>query len=149
MNTTWYFRAHTTNLLSSEFMQLARAHLDRGGIFYFNTTWSPDAMKTGMSAFPYGMRCVNFLALSDSPLKFDSTRWNGIVGSLRDVQGRLIFAEPSRKMRYDSLLAIAHTLDETPTGYGLESRASVLARVAKAHIITDDNMIVEWRATPP
>ena len=56
------------------------------------TTWSPDAMKTGMLALPYGMRCVNFLALSDSPVTFDSTRWNGLVGSLRDENGRLIFA---------------------------------------------------------
>jgi spermidine synthase len=149
MNTTWYFRAHTTNLLSREFMQLARSHLARGGIFYFNTTWSPDAMKTGMLAFPYGMRCVNFLALSDSPVPFDSTRWRGILGDLRDDEGRVIFREPGRKPRYDSLLAIAQTLHEAPTGYGLESRASVLARVERAHIITDDNMIVEWRATPP
>jgi spermidine synthase len=149
MNTTWYFRAHTTNLLSSEFMQLARAHLSRGGIFYFNTTWSPDAMKTGMSAFPNGMRFVNFVALSDSPLSFDSTRWSGLLDGLHDGDGRLVFADASRKPRLDSLLAVAHSLYEAPQGYGLESRASVLGRVAKAHIITDDNMIVEWRATPP
>jgi spermidine synthase len=149
MNTTWYWRAHTTNLLSSEFMQIARTHLNPGGIFYFNTTWSPDAMKTGMSAFPYGMRCVNFLALSDSPVAFDSTRWSELLSRLRDERGRLLFGEMNHKPRLDTLLALAPSLHETPRGYGLESRASVLGRVANAHIITDDNMRVEWRATPP
>jgi spermidine synthase len=149
MNTTWYWRAHSTNLLSSEFMQLARAHLNPGGVFYYNTTWSPDAMKTGMSAFPYGMRCVNFLALSDSPMAFDSTRWSELLRDLRDQQGRLVFGETDRKPRLDSLLALAPSINETPRGYGLESRASVLSRVETAHIITDDNMRVEWRGTPP
>jgi spermidine synthase len=149
MNTTWYWRAHTTNLLSNEFMQLARAHLSPRGIFYFNTTWSPDAMKTGMSAFPYGMRCLNFLALSDSPVVFDSTLWNGLLSELRDERGRLVFEDTNRKPRLDSLLALVPSLHETPRAYGLESRASVLGRMADAQIITDDNMRVEWRATPP
>jgi len=149
MNTTWYWRAHSTNLLSSEFMQLARAHLNPGGVLYYNTTWSPDAMKTGMSAFPYGMRCVNFLALSDSPVAFDSTRWSEVLNELRDERGRRLFEDGSRKPRLDSLLALVPSIHETPRGYGLETRASVLSRVADAHIITDDNMRVEWRATPP
>jgi spermidine synthase len=149
MNTTWYWRAHSTNLLSSEFMQLARAHLAPGGVFYYNTTWSPDAMKTGMSAFPYGMRCVNFLALSDSPVAFDSTRWSKLLSDLRDDRGHLVFQAANRKPRLDTLLALVPSLHETPRGYGLESRASVLSRVADAYIITDDNMRVEWRATPP
>jgi spermidine synthase len=149
MNTTWYWRAHTTNLLSNEFMQLARAHLSPRGVFYFNTTWSPDAMKTGMSAFPFGMRCLNFIALSDSPVAFDSTRWNDVLRELRDEQGRLVFGSTNRKPRLDSLLALVQSLQETPRAYGLESRESVLSRVANAHIVTDDNMRVEWRATPP
>jgi hypothetical protein len=151
MNTTWYWRAHSTNLLSNEFMQLARRHLDNGGIFYFNTTSSPDAMKTGMSAFPYGLRCVNFIALSDAPIRFDLARWDSFLRGYRRSDGRLAFdGSPSGSAaRLDSLLAFGRSLNGVPIPYGLEQRASVLTHVAEAHIITDDNMLVEWRATPP
>ena len=151
MNTTWYWRAHSTNLLSNEFMQLARRHLDNGGILYFNSTWSPDAMKTGMSAFPYGLRCVNFIALSDAPIQFDSARWGSFLRDFRRSDGRLVFdgGPNSSSARLDSLLAFGRSINGAPVSYGLEQRASVLKRVADAHIITDDNMRVEWRATSP
>lgn len=58
MNTTCHWRAHLTNLLSVEFMKMARAHLSSGGLFYFNARWSPDVEKTAMVTFPYGMRFV-------------------------------------------------------------------------------------------
>ena len=45
MNTTFHWRAHTTNLLSEEFLRLARAHLRAGGILHYNTTGSEDALK--------------------------------------------------------------------------------------------------------
>jgi spermidine synthase len=151
MNTSWYWRAHSSNLLSSEFMQLAREHLTASGIFYFNTTWSPDAMKTGMSAFPYGMRCLNFIALSNEPIQFDSTRWDALLRGLRREDGRLVFNDRSAgsTIRLDSLLALGSSIEGAPISYGLERRSSVLERTAYAHIITDDNMRVEWRATPP
>ena len=37
-NTTWHFRANVTNLLSTEFLELVRPHLNPGGIFFYNTT---------------------------------------------------------------------------------------------------------------
>jgi spermidine synthase len=151
MNTTWYWRAHSTNLLSNEFMHLAGAHLTADGIFYFNTTWSPDAMKTGMSAFPYGMRCLNFVALSGAPIGFDSTRWDALLHGLRGGDGGYVFDEPASRSapRLDSLLALSRSIDGPPISYGLERRASVLKRMAGAQIITDDNMRVEWRPTAP
>src|SRR5476649_179179 len=39
-NTTWHFRASVTNLLSVEFLDLGRLHLNPGGIFFYNTTSS-------------------------------------------------------------------------------------------------------------
>ena len=37
-NTTWNFRANTTNLLSTEFLKLAQLHLNPRGILFYNTT---------------------------------------------------------------------------------------------------------------
>lgn len=151
MNTTWYWRAHSTNLLSNEFMQLARAHLAANGILYFNTTWSPDAMKTALSSFPYGMRCLNFIAVSNAPVQFDFARWDALLHGLRNDDNRLVFSDTTLRARVklDSLLALGHSLAQAPTSYGLETRESVLRRMAHGHIITDDNMWVEWRGTAP
>jgi spermidine synthase len=52
MNTTFNWRANGTNLLSREFLQLIRSHLQPGGIAFYNTTWSGDVQLTGTTEFP-------------------------------------------------------------------------------------------------
>src|SRR6266404_6232678 len=59
-NTTFHWRDHTSNLLSREFFQLIRQHLNPGGTYYFNTTESVEALATALSVFPYGLRVFNF-----------------------------------------------------------------------------------------
>ena len=73
MNTTWNNRANVSNLLSTEFMGVMRAHLDRGGIAYYNTTFSDEALATGATAFPYALRVNSFLAVSESPITLNTT----------------------------------------------------------------------------
>ncbi len=75
MDTTYHWRAHATNLLSREFLELARGHLKPGGILYFNTTHSAEAQITGASVFPYAFRFGPFLAVSDSQILPDKERW--------------------------------------------------------------------------
>jgi spermidine synthase len=149
MNTTFHWRANTTNLLSAEFMELARANLRLGGVFYFNATGSLDAMKTALTAFPFGVRCLNFIAVSDAPLSFDSARWSALLRGLRRDDGRLVFdaADVRAQARLDTLVRFGTSLDRAPVAYGLESRASVLARLGRGGIITDDNMLSEWRGS--
>jgi spermidine synthase len=149
MNMTFHGRAHATNLLSTEFMQLARRHLLPGGVFYFNTTWSPDAAKTALSLYPYGLRCLNFIAVSDTPISFDAGRWSALLRGLRLGDGRLAFdaSDPRAAARLDALLALPGSLGRPPAAYGLETRASLLARITNADVITDDNMLSEWRGT--
>ena len=60
MNTSYHWRANVSNLLSREFCALLRAHLNRNGIAYYNTTWSGDAQATGTREFPYALRIANF-----------------------------------------------------------------------------------------
>ena len=135
MNTTWHWRAHITNLLSTEFMELARAHLAPGGIFYFNTTSSADVQRTAATLFPHAMRVYNFMAVSDAPLAFDKDRWARTLDRL----------DLDAKAKGD-LLAYADTIDAKPAlDHGLEPRNSVLARTQAALVVTDDNMAPEWR----
>ena len=80
-NTTFHWRAHATNLLSREFMELVRSRLRPGGVFYFNTTDSWDAYRTAFETFRYGMRVSNFASVSDRPLDFDTLQWRSVMQS--------------------------------------------------------------------
>jgi spermidine synthase len=42
MNTTYHWRDHSTNLLSTDFLAIVRHHLNPGGVFFYNTTDSKE-----------------------------------------------------------------------------------------------------------
>ncbi len=143
MNTTFNWRANMSNLLSTEFMQLMRAHMNPGGIAYYNTTWSGEALATGASAFPYALRFMGFLAVSDSPITLDKDRWRAALTNYRiDGTPILDLTIPAQRARLESVLKLADGLD-TANGE-IESRGSLLARLKNVRLITDDNMGTEW-----
>ena len=80
-NTTWHFRASVTNLLSVEFLDLVKRHLNPGGIFFYNTTNSARVQRTGCLAFAYGARFTNHMVLSDRPIAWDFQRWRQTLES--------------------------------------------------------------------
>ena len=143
MNTTWNWRANTSNLLSTEFMALLREHLNTGGIAYYNTTSNGDVLATGVAAFPYVLRIHSFLAVSDSPLALDKGTWRMALTHYR-INGRPVFdlANSRQKARLEEVLQLADQLD-VPNGL-LESRSSLLKRLKGARLVTDDNMGTEW-----
>ena len=67
-NTTFSWRAYSANLLSREYMQLAGAHLNPGGIAAINSTESGDVLKTATRVFPFVERRSNFVYGSFSDL---------------------------------------------------------------------------------
>lgn len=137
MNTTLHWRAHSTNILSTEFMEIARQHLQPGGVFYFNTTDSYDVQLTAAVAFPFLLRITNFVAVSDSPFRFDRERWRWLLGTMRiDDQPVLDLAKKPQRDVFDDLMGFND----------IEGRESIFDRTSKvASVITDDNMVVEWR----
>jgi spermidine synthase len=143
MNTSFNWRANMSNLLSGEFMGLLRAHMNPRGIAYYNTTWSGEALATGATVFPYALRVLNFIAVSDSPLVLDKNRWRtALSGYQIDGHPILNLANSRDRARLEDVLHLADTLD-APNG-GLESRTSLLHRYKTARLITDDNMGTEW-----
>jgi spermidine synthase len=146
-NTTWHWRAHITDLLSVEYMDIVRAHLAPGGIFFFNTTSSDDVQKTAATQWPHAMRVYNFMAVSDEDFSFDKARWKHVLDTFALDDGTPCIdrsTENGQKL-YDDLYAYADTINQAPNERGLESRDSVLARTKDATVITDDNMVPEWR----
>jgi len=148
VNSTFHWRDHSTTLLSKEFFQLIRQHLNPGGVYYFNTTESDETIGTGLSVFPYGMRIINFLAVSDSPLSLNRDTWLQNLAAFR-IDGAEIFKPDTREGQ--TLLAaygaFADTVHAPPRFFGLESDPSLRARLGKQRIITDDNMGREWAPT--
>lgn len=142
-NTTFNWRANTTNLLSVEFLQMIRAHLLPRGVLFYNTTWSSRVLATGVVEFPCALRVEGFLAVSDSPLTLDRERWRALLTSYRiDGQPLVDLSDPQQQRALDQVLHLTDELD-VPGG-GLETRASLAHRLAGVRLVTDDNMGTEW-----
>jgi hypothetical protein len=146
MNTTFHWRSNATNLLSSEFLELVRQHLNPGGVQFYNTTASEEVLATGVRAFPFGMRVANFLVVSDSPLQLDAERWFGVL-SHYTIDGQPVFdlSQDQQRRRLIEVMSMVNTMDRNvPSFFTFESAAHLRARTASARTITDDNMGTEW-----
>jgi len=146
-NTTFHWRAHITNLLSVDYLRIIRKHLATGGVFYYNTTDSSDVLHTGTVVFPYALRVMNFLAVSDSPLVVDQEAWREALISYR-IEGKPVLnleLAPDRQ-RLADVLAMADGLGQPGSGANaaMEYGDTIRLRTRDNRLFTDDNMGVEW-----
>jgi predicted membrane-bound spermidine synthase len=145
MNTTFHWRSHVSNLLSVDFLRIARQHLNRGGVLFYNTTGSEDVMATGLAVYPHALRFLNCLAVSDSPIAFDRVRWRAVLlGYVIDGKHVIDPNDPKQMARLDEIVNIS----EDPTGqqsFSIENDDQLRKRLPGRLIITDDNMGLEWR----
>ena len=140
-NTTWNFRANITNLLSIEFLQLARQHLNPHGIVFYNTTDSTRVQRTACLAFPYGARFTNHMVVSDTPIDWNFERWRRTLESYAiDGERQFDLHSPDDRALLDSI-----TLPDGGSHPVIEGCPDVLARSAGKTPVTDDNMGTEWR----
>jgi spermidine synthase len=145
-NTTWHWRAFASNLLSVEYLELARQHLKPGGGILYNTTSSPEVQRTAATVFPYMMRVENFVTVSDSPFEFDRGRWKKALLETRiDGNANFDLQSPADSRRFNELVAMPDSIDaEQEAESFLETRDHVLKRTVGARLVTDDNMICEF-----
>jgi len=143
MNMTWHWRAHATNLLSREFFELVRRHLSPGGLFFFNTTSSFDACKTALVAFPHTLRVANFIAGSDAPLAIAPDAWKALLESYR-IDGRPVL-DPTTELGQRTEARLLKYVEPGGLDHTLEVESSLRQTCAAGEVITDDNMLPEWR----
>ncbi|HTM12947.1 MAG TPA: fused MFS/spermidine synthase [Bryobacteraceae bacterium] len=147
MNTTYSWRAHASNLLSLEFLDLARRHLNPGGILFYNTTFSRAALLTGASAFPFSLRVFNFLAVSDGPISIDKQRWSDVLAAY-NIDKKPVFDlnDETQRKRFDEVLSLADTLysPQPARDIRMELGDDLRRRLQGTRLITDDNMGDEW-----
>jgi spermidine synthase len=129
MNTTWHYRSNVTNLLSREFLELCRGHLEPRGVLYYNTTGSPDAIFTAAATMSHVVRYASFVAASDAPIALSlQERRDNLRRFVLDGAPFLSeqFVERYAKQRLPEL------------GREYRARADVVE-------ITDDNMLTEFK----
>jgi trans-aconitate methyltransferase len=146
MNTTWHWRAHTSNLLSREFMHIAHDHLVPGGLDFFNTTSSVNVLHTAAVNSPYAFRFENFVAISDAPIPFDRDKYRELLTNAQvDGVKQLDLTREHDREVLDGLVSV---VDASPLQWAsVESRDDLLKRTAGAREVTDDNMSCEWDPT--
>jgi spermidine synthase len=137
-NATFHWRSNATNLLSREFLELIRSRLNEGGVYYYNTTGSDRALKTGSSVFRHALRVMAFLAVSDSPLGLDPDRLKEELFRYPRGSGTVLDrGNPADRQR------AADAVDKLAVQ--LETRERMLSRLeGKGELISDDNMGTEW-----
>src|SRR5579859_4003399 len=148
-NTTFNWRDHSSVLLSVEYLQLMKTHLRKGGVYYFNTTSADEPVATALHVFPYGLRVLNFLAVSDSPIQIDKERWLNVLRNYQ-IDGKVVFdaADPRAQKVLAVYILLADTVNAPPRTIGMESTDSLRYRTQRSLIITDENMGLEWRSDP-
>ena len=149
-NNTYFWRDHGSGLLSAEYFALAHKHLNPGGIYYFNTTESAEAIATALHVFPYGLRVINFLAVSDSPIQVDAVRW---IDTLRQykIDNRYLF-DPADTVAQETLteyVRFANSINLPPAQVGLEGSDSLRKKYGRDRLITVNNMGREWELDVP
>jgi len=149
-NSTYFWRDHASGLLSVEFLKLIQNHLNPGGIYYFNTTESAEAISTALHVFPYGLRVINFMVSSDAPIQVNVERWMEILRQYR-IDGRLLFdpndAPAQRKLA--EYAQFANSINLPPRQMGLQGSDSLRKSYGNERPITDNNMGWEWALDAP
>jgi hypothetical protein len=131
-NTTYHWRANAGNLLSREYFSEVKAHLDPGGIVLVNTTGSFDVLATLQAVFGYAYCYFNFGYAADVPLVPDPAR----LLEVRRPGGTLFTYDGAPAKSVAALLATARLVP---------AREFIALGDAHAEIITDDNLLSEYR----
>lgn len=134
MNTTFHWRSQITNLVSREFLELAKTHLNPGGVIYYNTTDSPAIPYTAAQVFAHVVRYANFVAASDSPFDSDTPARRLALSRFRR-DGRAVFSADRGKW-------MARKLTDVRL---IDIGAKLRAEQRPEWLITDDNMCVEYK----
>jgi spermidine synthase len=129
-NTTFHWRDHATNLLSVEYFQLCKAHLNPGGVIYVNTTDNDDVTFTAAAVFKHVVRVSKFIAFSDA--QFTNTQ--------DQIRANLMRFH----MNDNQVLADLKKVLEDLSKHDLTDVAPAIRTDKTLRLITDDNMRPEF-----
>ena len=136
MNTTFSWRANSTNLLSLEFFKEIQRHLSSGGIAAINTTGSLDVFRTAIEAFPFAFRYSSFVYGSDRDIRVDPSL------ALSRLEQCLINGNPAFGPEQFEQGGLAYKIIDE----GLKlANLSLIGLDFQPEVITDRNLVTEFR----
>jgi len=136
MNTSYYWRSNASNVLSREFLELCKHHLNPGGILFYNATTDWDVVYTAANVFKYVVPYVNFVFASDAPFNMSAQQRKENLLRFVGDDGQPIFANANPE--YSKLL---EELATTP----MDDIHNEILTSKNLWEITDDNMASEYR----
>jgi spermidine synthase len=135
MNSSYHYRNSVTHILSKEMFQLIQGRLERGGVFYFNTTGSPDAFKTVGEVFSNTYAYKYFVAASDGEFVLDKSSTLARLADMKNGSELVFDQHPDELKMIEKMLAIE-----------LVEFAQVEAKLPReAQVIKDNNPVTEYR----
>jgi spermidine synthase len=139
MNTTYYWRNFTSNLLSREFLTEVSRHMNKGAVLTYNSTEAPDVLKTASVVFNFARRRKSFILASDHDFTFDLRSKESFdrVFSLK-LGDRRLFPESTENLLH------AYVDEPLVTPQEEEKRAG-----RPLEVITQDNMLTEFKYGRP
>ena len=135
MNNTFAWRSQSTHLLSVEFLELAKRHLKQGGVLYYNTTTSRDAVYTATTVFKHVVAIGSFIAASDHPFDMSLEERRSALTQF-SVAGVPVF-DPSHSEKLKLLETMARR-DHVDVRRSFKPNDRFI-------VITDDNMATEYK----
>lgn len=135
MNTTYHFRNNITNLLSLEFFKLIKSKLNEDGVFYYNTTGSPEAFHTATLVFKNSFKYRSFVVASDSKIPLDDNITISRLAAMQDNQGHIFDMKSKDKVDIEAMLNVP-----------MVSYAEYKEKInRKIDTITDNNPVTEYK----
>jgi predicted membrane-bound spermidine synthase len=131
-NTTYHWRANASNLLSKEYLEDVRRHMNPGAILTTNTTGSFDVLATMAAVFPFAYRYGNFGYASDHELAPDLS----LLEQTRRPDGEPFVTVEVPPTSVVGMLSVAELDPAVPY---------IASFHVDARTITDDNLLTEYR----
>ena len=140
LNSTYHWREHATNLLSKEFMELAKEHLAPGGIFLFNATGSQRVAKTAAEVFPDAILLLNNVVASTEKIVMNKDRWRDTLKAYRYDDGPLF--QEDEQDQIEEIVSMLDTVGnrEIEIGRRILTREQIIEDGEGLKIVTDDNL---------
>lgn len=135
MNTTHHWRSHSSNLLSREFLELAKSRLTPEGVIYYNTTGSKEVLRTAAEVFEHVTMVSNFVAASSSPFDMSKEERRQQLLRFKEADGQPSF------LRTD---AFKDNLEEL-VNMDLPELGPAARKSDQHPVVTDDNMATEYK----
>lgn len=135
MNTTFHWRAYSTNLVSNGFLGEVKKHLNQGGVVSYNSTGSNDIVKTAAAVFSHAYRYSNFVIASDTDFRRE---WPNLRGRIETALRTLNQRDATTEQEDERLDEIDHA-----KVYGVQELEAETGRPLE--VVTEQNMLTEFK----